>query len=939
MSQVRLLVGTREVKPVNDVVVTDLDHLNATDGIRFQLPDGVALPDPGDTVNMTVGVGSPPTIYSFGPYVVDTVRTRDPEFTTVQARDDTVDARILNGLVKAAIPANPPRASYIQIGVADGTYEQLVAEAIRKQTSLASFTREARNQLLRVVKTRAIAAGVVSTYALGLITDEATAVDHVIPDSDTEDVIQINRTWTEQQGEFTAENVAAALMRLRVKYQGPRDDRTRTTPANDNARNITGTYTSLTLAGDGLARAIVTGYVNANTTTLNLRDLRFDIQQGQVVSFDGVNYRVIQVTHNVGVDKTTLQLQQAGLVTAADLQVVYDAVLKHLQPPRPQGLAQGVEEGGTTQLLWNSALADNIDGYRIERYINTDVDSTTYTRRYNTSDQTVLDRTNLEIHELPGKSAHVFVNVNAGRRYPTILRSYNELGISSPGVPLTGELTVPWNTLPGYTTSVQNTPDDPIIVLTTRNIFPVIPSRSITAGFTEFVNARGEDSLENLEEAGRLFDKIDSDFPFPPARNDLGESIGVDELDRAANIIITADTGFTVDVATDDGTRISTPLRGIGLINAARLGGVAAPISCSTLCVGLSKSLAAGHVANTVNIPSAVLARSSNPELLQAAARAFAIDAAGINPSFVNENVAGKLLFNFGKRAATLGRVLNFFGGPVGWAITALTFPAQDFLGAALDNRGLLVMFDSEPNGWTPERVEFQWRWSNVSGTTRTLVTSGNNNLANKFTLNNFSAGEMPSARLRDQALVDAGIVAADADRRLGWYEYDFVAGQQNSLGNTTGRNSQAEIDWLNKSQNPSRAQLEYQEQLEAGVTLDIEDDADVEYLTRLFRMRQTTNIFNHKTAIPLRFLASVPDDVQYRFRVVVDSQPDVGKQADKDNFIHRVAYSRAEAEALRYLNPDRQSVQTQHYNTCRYRASAWHTTDWLPFKRQSTVA
>ena len=268
-------------------------------------------------------------------------------------------------------------------------------------------------------------------------------------------------------------------------------------------------------------------------------------------------------------------------------------------------------------------------------------------------------------------------------------------------------------------------------------------------------------------------------------------------------------------------------------------------------------------------------------------------------------------------------RIGSLFGGPVGWGLSIATLPLTGFLNAA-GKQGNYSQFLVDPNGWVFERVELQYQWRRSDG----MIISQ-------------LGGQQPTT-----------------DESMHWNVYSFETGQQNTLGTQAiAAINGAEMDWFNKDIPATDDELLEVLKNEVGVPLDftapihnraeeVERQRQRQTVETLFLMRRATQQFNHKndeahvTAGNIRI---VPYDVRYRIRLVVDSQPGTSKAGTDWNGSGaraRTAYTQKDAEDNDWLiteGQDAGDVKASEYSRLRYRASPWHTTDWIPFNRPFT--
>ena len=103
-----------------------------------------------------------------------------------------------------------------------------------------------------------------------------------------------------------------------------------------------------------------------------------------------------------------------------------------------------------------------------------------------------------------------------------------------------------------------------------------------------------------------------------------------------------------------------------------------------------------------------------------------------------------------------------------------------------------------------------------------------------------------------------------------------------------------------------------------------------------LWRMRQPSQSFLHKAVYNTPAISTAfPHDVQFRFRIVVDSLPVTAKT---EAWTARTAVTRQQAQAAGDL--DTAGIElARNPARNRYRASEWHTTDWLPYNRTWATA
>ena len=958
---VALNAGNRPVTAVGLVRINLEDHLTAADGIRFEVPDGTAIAN-GEQITVSVLDGT--TVRRFGPFTVNTVRTNEPEVTATQSRDDTVDASILNDIVNVKIlaatetavdgevAANADRQAFLAPSdyTTGYTVAEVVGNDIKSRQNLADAVKAVRGQLFEVVRTS-------TGYTLRKVEDalvirnqevvDGGAATRVIDSSELLGTIRGQGKWTALQGNITTDSVEAALERIRATYRTPNDDRERSTPALDNARALPGNYTSLVLAADALARHILLDRVDGTTIDVQLR-LDMSIVQAQLVIYDSQTWQVVKLQHTLGPDVTDLTLKRVDLITPESIRTTYRAVREYMLPDRPTELAQGVKEGNVTQAVWATPTrtfsngevrhVDNIDGYALRRYINeaptaqNSGRSTRYGIWARPDNETELRTTseegytNSERHAVPGRNAHVLLAAPAGRRFPLEIRTYNELGTSR-----VGELA---NTTPAQEqVALRALPErvgdrfggDAVLVLETVNGFPILPTRSTVWGYTEYAHAYADDTLGSID-ANRVFDKRDFEF------------FGIDAKDKSKQLIVTPQTGYTIR-----GGGLIVPITSIGLLGTTGFIGSYSTITCSTLCVpavqsflygveigGYARSLpSAAQVAQLAQARGVSIA-AETARLQQHVAYIIAREAGGLELAG-----ASRIALNLGTRA-TPGiataifaglRVANIFSGPFGWAINVATLPAGFIISDLQDKTGNLSQFLVDPVGWVFERVEFQWQWYNNS----------------------------------DVVIDRAGNAVTIVDDDSGWNDFPFTTAQGNRAGGA-GQGSiytlfepasglrqarqASEMDWLNEGIQPSGAQLQEianHENVGRSPGDRLTTTQDQEYLSTLFRVRQTVQTFNHKY-LPIedsRWTGnSRPINVRYRIRIVVDSQPDESKgnvewdEVDGSGNYAREAITRKQALARDWLQSDEETVKPANYGDCRYRASEWHTTDLIPYRR-----
>ena len=984
---VALTVGNRALTAVGQVRINLEDHLIGADGIRFEVPDGTAIAN-GEQVTVAVQDGA--SIYRFGPYTVNTVRTNEPEVTATQSRDDTLDASILDDLVDthiytrdvdAAERAEDPngvtpnaarQAFFDSSDFSDGySVDVVVGNDIKSRQNLADAVKAIRGQLFEVVRT---SSGYTFRNVYDTFVNQAAVVarggtTRVLDASELLGTIRGQGKWSALQGNITTDSVKDALERIRATYRTPNDERERSTPALVNARALPGNYTSLVLAADALARHILLDRVDGTTIDVQLR-LDMSIAQGDVVSYESNQWQVVKLQHTLGPDVTDLTLKRVDLITETAIRTTYQAVEEYMLPDRPTALAQGTAEGNVTQAVWDSPQrsfgdgtsrsVDNVDGYVISRYINAGVTPgtpayTTYGLWERPEDEHTVKTTsaagytNSERHAVPGRNAHILLDAPAGRLYPLEVRAYNEFGTSRVGIIATsyvdedgnliqspqlsgdgsGQPGVALGGLPSNRTEPVVAPDlvdDRVIVLRTVNGFPILPTRSTVWGYQEYASAESEGELR-LIPPGRVFEKRDTDF----SDDDIPAEF------KSERLILTPQTGFTVRSGS---LGIISGVSSIGLIGVTGFIGTQATFTCSAVCVPAVQSFSTG----ILYLQRAQEAISQFG--LTGGARATALANIVSDASTGLElGRASRIALNLGSTpriaAAAVGvaRVGSIFSGPVGWAISGALFPISSIIEEVSTKQGVVGQFIVDPSGWVFERVEFQYRWRdrsdrilNRQGISQGLDTDGGDLSWNDFPFSDDQADAinavLPGA---GQGHVDTLYIP-----RVG----------------VTSVASAYRLDWLNEIIPVTDEQLEAVAEDEAPTQYNIALDGDRATLSQAFWMRQATQMFHHRyTGRPHTRWGQpgsdhrLPYDAQYRVRVVVDSQPGEDKAGRWDDYrtdwdtkagtpANRDAVSGSQAKANGWLMADNKTLNPQYYDRCRYRASEWHYTGWIPFNR-----